>query len=354
MIRDEYSPYKIVHLPEHMALIRTGVQPNPVQIHLVVTNRCNQSCTFCAYRLPESPSNQNFVATDEIPREKLLETIKSFAHMGGRAIQITGGGEPLVHPNIREAILLMREYGLEIGLVTNGAALNDELIALLKDASWVRVSVDAATATTYSMIRRVKASVFDRVCENIRCLAEGPRTCILGVGFVVNRENYLEIYDAAERFRGLGVDNFRISAAFTPSGLAYFDGILEAGRALAARAKTTLETQRFSVFNLFGDRIGDLFHGRQDYDRCYMKDLVPYVGADLNVYTCCMLAYHPDGFIGSLREQSLEQLWNSPRKVAMFKAHSPRATCKIPCMFEGKNHFIAYCTKPDPRHVAFV
>lgn len=354
MTRDEYSPFKIVHLGDHLAALRVGLQPTPVQIHLVPTNRCNQSCNFCAYRLPESASSRNFSPADEIPEEKLFEIIESCHTMGIRAIQVTGGGEPLCHPSIKEALRLMQRRGIEIGLVTNGQALDAELIGILQKVSWVRISVDAARRDTYSMIRRIKAAHFERLLDNVQALAAGPRACILGVGFVVNRENHAEIFDACSLFRSLGVDNFRISAAFTPSGMAYFDGILESGRALAARAKAELETPSFTVFNLFGDRVSDLFHGVQDYDRCFMKDLVPYIGADLSCYTCCMLAYNPAGLIGSLRHQSLEALWASEEKRAFFAAHSPRRCCRSPCMFEAKNRFIEYCVKPDPRHIHFV
>jgi MoaA/NifB/PqqE/SkfB family radical SAM enzyme len=354
MIKDEYSPYKVVHHLDKIEEIKRGAQIDPVQIHLIPTNRCNQNCTFCAYRMPEYPSSQTFDPCDEMPEDKLLEILDSCSRLGVKGVQYTGGGEPLVHPAIQKAFELTLKLGLDLALVSNGLALKDPLIELLADAAWVRISVDAFHKGTYSLIRRVKASCHDTVVANIGKLAKRKKRAILGIGFVVNAENFREIYDACRFFKDLGVDNFRISAAFTPMGRDYFSGFHEEAKDLARRAKEDFEDAGYTVFNLFNDRIGDLFHGVQDYAYCPMKEFVPYVGADLNVYTCCMLAYNGKGLIGSLKDQTLEELWRGPRKRRFFTEHDPRTLCRQPCMFQGKNEFINYCIKKDARHTNFI
>lgn len=354
MIKDEYSPYKVVHHLDKIEELRQGCQIAPVQIHLIPTNRCNQNCVFCAYRLPDYPSAKNFYAKDEIPESKLLEIIDSCKEIGVKGIQYTGGGEPLVHPAISKAFQRTIEQGMDLALVSNGQALTDELIEILANVSWVRISVDSHKKATYSLIRRVKGGIYDKVTKNIEKLAKLKSSTILGVGFVVNAENHREIYSACQYFKELGVDNFRISAAFTSFGMAYFDGFLQDAKELAQKAKENLEDKNFTVFNLFNDRIGDLFHGSQDYPYCPMKEFVPYVGADQNVYTCCMLAYNDFGYIGSLQEQSFNELWSSEQKKSFFENHDPRKYCKMPCMFQGKNEFINYAIKPDARHINFI
>jgi MoaA/NifB/PqqE/SkfB family radical SAM enzyme len=289
-----------------------------------------------------------------MPETKLLEIIDSCADIGVKAVQYTGGGEPLVHPAIKQAFRRTLDRGMELALVSNGMAMNDEVIELLRDAAWVRISVDAYNPQTYSLIRRVRTQFHDLMLDNISKLVNRKRSAIVGVGFVVNAENYTEIYEACRLFKGIGVDNFRISAAFTPKGLSYFDGIFDEAKRLAQKAKEELEDENFTVFNLFNDRISNLFHGSQDYDYCPMKELVPYIGADLNVYTCCMLAYNDLGFIGSLKEQTFSELWNSKQKREFFKSHDPRKLCRMPCMFEYKNEFINYCLKNDPRHTNYI
>ena len=354
MIKDEYSPFKVVHHPDKLAALRAGEQITPVQIHLIPTNRCNQNCIFCAYRLPDYPSAKTFHAADQVPEDKLLEIIDSCQELGVKAIQYTGGGEPLVHPAIARAFRRTLDYGLDLALVSNGLALTDELIEMLADVAWVRISMDACCKETYSLVRRVKEQTYSIVSGHIARLAKIKKGTILGVGFVVNALNHREIYDAARYFKELGVDNFRISAAFTPFGMGYFEGFLDRAKELAQRAKQDFEDQRYTVFNLFNERIWDLFHGVQDYAYCPIKEFVPYVGADQNVYTCCMLAYNELGLIGSIKDQTLEELWNSKAKKTFFLRHDPRIMCRLPCMFQGKNEFINYAINPSARHTNFI
>ncbi len=352
MFKEEYSPYKLVHHLDKIQQIKNGEQVNPVQVHLVPANACNQKCSFCAYRMEGSSSNQKFIESNIIPTPKLLEIIDSLHSMGVKAVQFTGGGEPLIHPGIKEAIRKTKEYGMEIALVTNGVLLDDELIDLLKDVSWVRISMDAAISETYQRTR--KKNDFDLVINNIKKLAKVKTSTILGIGFVVNKDNWQEIYIAAKLFKELGVDNIRLSAIFTPDGISYFDEFLAEAKWLAKETKEVLETDKFTVFNLFNDRVADLFTVKQDYDSCYLKDLVPYIGADLNVYTCCILAYNNMGLIGSIKTLTFEELWQFTGKKIFYENHNPKKHCQLPCMFREKNNFLNYCVKKDVKHINFI
>lgn len=66
---------------------------------------------------------------------------------GVEAICIAGGGEPLLHPDIGAFIERVIGHGIEVGVVTNGTAI-DRLLEPLSMCTWVGVSVDAGTAAT--------------------------------------------------------------------------------------------------------------------------------------------------------------------------------------------------------------
>lgn len=353
MIKDEYSPYKLVHHPDVIAKLRSKEHFAPLQVHVVPTNRCNQNCSFCAYRMHGYSSSQNFGTGDVMPSAKLMETINSCANMGVKALQYTGGGEPTVHPNIEQAFELTYDCGLELALVSNGVNWSNKTIELLAGASWVRVSVDAFSPALYSKTRRVPEAHFHKMLANLKALAK-TKEGVLGVGFVITKENWQEVYQACRLFKEIGVDNFRISAAFTDKGLSYFDGWFEDARDLVLETVADFNDDNFTVFNLFNDRISDLFDGVQNYDFCGMKNLVPYIGADQIVYTCCTLAYNDLGVIGSIKDCTFEELWFSADVKEFLAKHNPRHRCRLPCMFEKKNEFIEYCIKSNPKHTAFI
>jgi radical SAM protein with 4Fe4S-binding SPASM domain len=237
--------------------------------------------------------------------------------------------------------------------VTNGMALTETTCNLLGDASWVRVSVDAAEANTYSLIRNVKSDAFKKVVDNIKMLIKHQRKSIIGVGFVVEKENYTEIFNAAKLFKSIGVNNFRISGAFTNAGYSYFRDFKEYATHLSKKAEE-LSDNYFTVFNLFNDRLADTFVGEQNYRFCPMKELQVYIGADHNVYTCCTLAYNKKGLIGSIKNQSFTDLWRSDKKRLFYKRHNAKKICKHPCMYRGKNEFINYCINEDAKHTNFI
>lgn len=322
----------------------------------------------CAYRQSGYSSNQLFAVNTAvakfghnnpirfIPYIKILEILDDCEQMGIPAIQLTGGGEPSVHKHFEEVLEAVLMRGLDLALVTNGVNLRTRALDSLCSAKWVRFSVDAGTAQTYCRIRGVGEAHWRKVWDNIRKLNELRKDTphcelIIGVGFVVTRDNYKEVAQCAELARDAGADNIRISAVFQDEGEGYFDSIYTEAKEQCVRAKQ-LATERFKVFDLFGERIEDLRQETPDYSFCGMQNFVTYIGGDLNVYRCCVLAYNEHGKIGSLQEQRFRDLWESEAKQLKFRTFD--ATGCPRCMFNNKNRTILYAIDKQPRHVNYV
>tara|TARA_Y100000310_G_scaffold336228_1_gene420208 strand:- start:3233 stop:4348 length:1116 start_codon:yes stop_codon:yes gene_type:complete len=364
-----YSPFKASHHLDKIQEFKEGKHPVPLQVQLIMSDLCNHNCNFCAYRMEGYTSNKNFGEWNAvkgminnnpnrmIPYEKCLEIIDDCADMGVKALQFTGGGEPTVHPKHKEIFQHTIDRGLDLALVSNGTVMRDGVPEILAKGKWARFSVDAGKAKSYSQIREVPEVFFQKTLDNIKKVSEArakePNSdLVIGVGFVVTKENWKEIYDAVEIYRDLGVDNARISAVFTPEDFDYFAEFYEDAKALAQKAKDDFETEEFKVFNLFGDRIGDLILQQPDYEFCPYMHLNTYIGGDLKVYTCCNNAYNDHGDMGSLENQRFIDYWLSKQKVekySKFKASS----CER-CMFNNKNRFINYMIEDNPVHVNYI
>ena len=267
-----YTPLKVYWHRDRLDAITRGEVPAPTQVQLIISDLCNQDCSFCAYRMSGNLSNELFgVAREDgsvnnnpnrmIPYEKIVEILEDAAKMGVKAIQLTGGGEPTVHPKFEQVVEKCYELGLEVGLVTNGVKLTPKLIDLLAKAVWVRVSVDASNVDSYMSIRRVPVMHYNRVWDNIKALAQRKKetgsNLTIGVGFVVTKENYKEVVGAAGEARAAGADSFRISAVFQPDDEKYFESF-HAEAAKLCDVATVLNTPTFQVVNMFGDRVSDL------------------------------------------------------------------------------------------------
>jgi len=353
MTREEYSPYKIVHNIKKLREMRKGRQVTPLQIQIIPSNICNLSCVFCAHRMQGHLSSQIFDDKNMMSSEKIIETLDCMQDMKIQAVHYTGGGEPTTHPQFKEILRQTFKRNIEVALVSNGVLLDKEYSELLAAAAWVRISVDAATEDTYKGMKLARQGTFKKVCSNIGTLVAANKKAVIGAGFVVNNKNYKEIFDAAVLCKEMGVHNFRISAAFNPKGFSYFDSFMEEARELSQKAEE-LSDKNFTVFNLFGGRIKDLFEGENDYSFCPIKELSAYIGADYNVYTCCTLSYNEKGVIGSIKRQNFKQLWNSEEKRTHFKNLIPSRDCRFPCLYKSKNEFINYCLMDRPNHMNFI
>lgn len=113
------------------AVIRGGIAP--LHLQFFPTNRCNSNCGFC--------SCANRDKTLEMGMDMVREVVGKFAEKGMKAVTITGGGEPLMHPDIEEIFNVFAGYGTEIGLVSNGILLSKVSVEGWKKVTWCRVSV---------------------------------------------------------------------------------------------------------------------------------------------------------------------------------------------------------------------
>lgn len=350
-----YSPLKVFHHRDRIDALRRGDQPSPAQVQLIITNRCNHNCRFCAYRMEGYPSNQLFHVKDEIAYPKVCELLDDCVEMGVGAIQITGGGEPTIHPEFTAICHGVLSRGLELAVVTNGNAISEAVMDLLTQAAWVRVSLDAGTPQTYQLIRHVSGNAYRKTWHNIMELVKAKHRVdgrvVIGVGFVVTRENFREVLMVTEAARDAGVDNIRLSAVFQSDGADYFDDIHPEAVELCRKAKA-METPTFRVFNNFDHRFEDLELAHPDYQFCGVQNFDTYIGADLNVYRCCSTAYNRRGLIGSIKERRFHDLWESVEKRRSFAEFDARG-CPW-CMFNDKNRTIAYAISTDPPHVNFV
>lgn len=344
-----YAHNKALCHPERIDQLRRGEHPYPVHLHMVLSDLCNVDCPGCPYRQSKSQQSELFAIRDDVGQivnhnpsrfldyDLVLSVLDDCAAMGTKAIELTGGGEPTVHPRAREIIAYAQWLGLETAIVTNGILL-DRLGECAVKSKWVRVSVDAATVDVYAKVRPSYgggANHFETVKEQIRELVarrDATRTdCQIGFGFVVQKENWHQIVEATALAAELGCDNIRISAAFMPEGLAYHEMYDDAAIALEQIAIDKF-SHRISVYDKFDVTTTDMASGPDD-PRCSYEHFTTYLGADANLYRCCVTAYSKRGLIGNVVQAGgLKALWESEQKRTAFDSFDARQ-CEGQCRF---------------------
>ena len=331
----------------------------PKQVQLILSDLCNQDCSFCAYRMSGYTSNELFIGDSEpaafghnnpkrwIPTQRALSLLDEMKAAGVLSIQFTGGGEPTVHPDHEAIFEKALALGLRCSLVSNGIKWSDRLIrSILPRFDWVRVSIDAGNVDSYARIRRTAPMHWTRAWANVQSLGfnvQQQQTPLeLGVGFVVTPESYKEIVEFTEKASTSLAGNCRFTALFSPDDERPFAGIYDEIRGLLLEARQRYESPHFRIHDNFGSRFDDLKQHRPDYGFCSYQYYTSYIGGDLKAYRCCLLAYNKRGLIagGDLKERKFDEFWSSVERQKDLAALDPRG-CER-CQFNVKNRNMLY------------
>lgn len=364
-----YNINKLAYHPEVIRNLQTRANNTLLQVHFMPQNVCNQRCNFCSYRMPNNKNSQIFDESKMIPIERIAELIEHFKELGVKAVEVTGGGEPLAHKNKYEMFEMLFDAGFDVGLVTNGTLVTDKLAELLApNLTWMRISIDAATKETYIKLRSAPRQHFNNATDAIRKIrhyGNHKTEFRLGSGFVMSNGNELEVYDFCRLVKELGADNVRLSMTFSDEHLEHYDDQekVRIGVALAERAERDLSDETFRIFNLIPERYGNILEASNDYPKCYTKDVLCVIEGEGNVYTCCTFTGSNKGKLGNVLtdENGFEGVWR--RSQAFRNNLDPRKYCKVTCLYRKRNleminlidnHIDPHIEDDTPLHLNFI
>ena len=358
-----YTAGKIFHFDRKLSDLLAGRPSAPIHVRLKPTNRCNHCCEYCCYRNPNLFLGQGMDEDDEIAPSRMERIVSDMADMDVKAVTISGGGEPLCYPYIRETLESLLSRDIKTALLTNGSLLTGDAAAILAEgASWVRVSMDGASPESYAGHRAVSVREFDRVCANLRAFSVRKRKdCELGVNFIVTRRNHGEILSFLRLMKELGVDHVKVSEAVVSTrledNLHYLKPIHGAVMRQIREGMSTIADHTFAVIDKMLDCEGPESSGNlygKAYERCPFIRCMTVIGADEKVYTCQDKAYTEDGLLGSIRERSFKDFWYDERTGEKIAAVNPALMCNHHCTQHEKNLMILDYLDADPRHLEFV
>jgi len=355
-----YSYLKIFRHKEKLDAIGRGEVTPPLYVRIKPTNACNHHCYYCSYGNPEevkqhvSELRARFNPKDQIAWEIMAALIKDLGEMTVRAVTFSGGGEPLLYPYIEEAMRLVLESGIDLSVITNGSLLDEGRADILKEAKWVRISMDSCRRERYGEIRKVKQEMFDKIAANISHFSRIKNPdCELGINFVITPKNADEIYDMAVFARDLGVNHIKMCAVIDPD-MESVHGPIK-GQVLEGIERTrALQEEHFKVISKYEDDLALNAVFERTYRRCPIQQIIPVVAADAKVYVCHDKAYVPGGELGSLKEKSFQEIWYSEETRQRFKNFDARKECRHHCVYDQRNIFINQYLDLDESQINFI
>jgi short-subunit dehydrogenase/MoaA/NifB/PqqE/SkfB family radical SAM enzyme len=168
---------------------------------------CNLSCVMCPWKaIREQSGDANLM--DATVWAALRPHLQNVAE-----IDFSGGGEPLIHPDLADWIAQAEHAGCKAGFLTNGTLLDEATASRMIQAGvdWIALSADGARVETFEGIR--KGASFETFCRNVRGLTgmrmgKVPRVMF---NFVMMPTNIEELQEIVRLAADLEVDqvNFK-------------------------------------------------------------------------------------------------------------------------------------------------
>ena len=167
---------------------------------------CNARCEFCAAWHIHGKSDLR----------PLLESLKPVIRSCGE-LDLVGWGEPLIHPQFKAVLQLLRDVGnpsARVALTTNGTRLKswaDQLVEA--NIRHYAVSVHAARAATHQDLMGFRKETYEQVLDGVRALtalkAKHPDISV-EMAFVVTQQNIAEIPEFLMMSERLGADKVHL------------------------------------------------------------------------------------------------------------------------------------------------
>ena len=335
---NKYSDKKIVWFRQKLESLRDNIITPPIYVRIKPTNKCCHKCPFCIYRSKNIGLHEIMKESDVLSKDKLFEILDDFKDMGVKCVTYSGGGEPLMHPNIVEVLEKTKNNNIDLSILTNGQLLNNDRAKSLANAKWVRVSMDYCDENSFINSQRGTKQMYNQIISNIENFNKiKDSNCELTVNYIITKENKATLTKAAKLLKSIGVSNVRYSPVEVKNFIEYHSKIKNGVLSLLKSTKKLLETNNFKIYDSYNitpavfERI---------YTKCFIMQIIPVIGADGLVYNCHNKSYSQDGIIGSIKNQTFKKMWFSEETKKHFSIFNPQIHCNLKCANDNKNIFL--------------
>ena len=253
----------------------------PVEYIVETTAKCNLYCPMCPRETHKQPKED---MTGEI-----FERLVQGARRTGEHMMLIGLGEPLMDPAIFERIEYCERHGVSTLLSTNGTLLDEKAAQKLLDSKLehLTLSFDGSSKETFEHYR--KGARFEKVRDNFVRFAHMKH----------ERKSKMQIVVQMVRMPGNAheVDDFR----------RFWTAIPGVDQVRVKEDETNLVQPE----------------GHRESRPChYLWRGAMYVKHDGRVFPCCQ-SYMLDGApVGDLRQNKLEEIFNSGEMQTLRRLHA--------------------------------
>lgn len=287
------------------------------QIYFYLTKGCNLRCRHCWIAPKYQGDGQSHPALDVDLFKSIVAQAKPLG-LGG--VKLTGG-EPLIHPRIRDILDHIRGEELNLSVETNGTVITSELAQALLECKnlFVSISLDGADPATHEWMRGVEGC-YEAAIRGVKTLVEaGLRPQIIMSVMRKNKDQVEAVVRLAESLGAASV-KFNLVQPTARGAQMHRDGhalsieeLVELGRWIEAELSLSSQIPLIYSHPAAFRPLSGMFGTRGD--GCHTCGIYGILGvlADGSYALCGIGETVPELIFGSAAEDKLEDVWlNSP------------------------------------------
>ncbi len=359
MSADNYliDGHKLFWHLDRVADWQDGKPVAPVYVEISPVSLCNHKCIFCAI---DFVRGKDFSLDTEV----FCKRLKEMGSLGVRGVMFAGEGEPLLHKDLKIFIETAKRSGMDVSLTTNGTLGNyGTWKDLLPYLTWIRFSVDAGDAKSYSKVHNISESVFKKTVKSIEDAVRVKRDLRLGVTigvqFLAIEENLKSIGKAVKLFSKIGVDYFSIKPySLHPQMVNKRDTFYT--KQIAGRIRQLVDRfRKSSKMNIiFRDVAMEKYAGKEkQFKHCHALPFWGYVSSKGDFYTCSVFIGDKRFRVGNVHDQNMRDiLFGKPREKSIAYASGKLSVgkeCRVNCRMARVNEFLEFLEN-RPEHINFI
>ena len=292
------------------------------------------------------------------------DRIAEMGRLGVRSVMFAGEGEPLLHKKITQMIVATKGAGIDVSFTTNATVLPKDFLDVgLESISWIKVSLNAGTASTYAQIHRTKERDFDLAINNLKKIIDYRSrlglSCVVGAQVLLLPENADEIELLAKLCRDIGLDYLVVKpySQHLSSETTRYEMIDYRDYSFLEEKLEMLSTSKFRVIYR-SNTMKKLSEPKQEYEKCYSTPFVwSYIMADGSVYGCSAYLLDDRFNYGNINSNTFEEIWTGSLREESYRYIANKldiSDCRRNCRMDECNKYLSNIIDNKVQHVNFI
>ncbi len=354
--------HKLIYHLDRVFSWSRGERIVPLHIDMGLTKFCNMACLYCI------GVTQVMSKKTMIQKDALLRFIDDCGRLAVRSIAFIGDGEPTLNPAMYDAVARAKTLAVDIGIATNGLLIDMKRAGdILRDATFIRFNLSAATPENFQKIHQCKADNFNVIIDKIRAMVklkkENKYPCTIGVQMVLIPENFGQAVKLAQLCADLGVDYLQIKQCsdteYGEIGINhkdYFSATDELKKCEQLSNDNYLVQVKWNKINILNET--EVYKkGSRKYDICYGTPFLGQISGNGKVYPCGPFFGKERFYMGDIHEQSYYDIVKGDRywqvQQDIIDNVDVHFDCTVGCRQDYINNFL-WNLKNPPEHINFI